>query len=188
VQLPVPYGRDQYETWVKIEKAIGVFDRHFNRVEKFDARKFSDPDNHDRRERRMMSRKQERWVENYTYFFGGLTEEEQQYRDYFESDHEEDPDDEYISGLLDDQDIAGEPMFNPKRYDFVETSHMTEPHENYEDMIEDKIFKYKYRQNADDPATFYRRQRRVIDRFWDRAQVRDTAVETDLYELYSRDA
>lgn len=75
-------------------------------------------------------------------------------------------------------------MFNPKRYDFVETSHMIEPHENYEDMIEDKIFKYKYRQNADDQATFYRRQRRVIDRFWDRAQVRDAAVETDLFDLY----
>ena len=78
-------------------------------------------------------------------------------------------------------------MFNPKRYDFVETSHEIEPHENYEDIIEDKIFKYKYRQNADDPATFYRRQRRVIDRFWERAQTRDPAVEKDLYELYQRD-
>jgi hypothetical protein len=75
--LPVPYGRDQYETWVKIEKAIGTFDRHFNRVEKYEARKFSDPDNHDRREMRMQTRKQERWVDNYTYFFGGMTEEEQ---------------------------------------------------------------------------------------------------------------
>jgi hypothetical protein len=84
-------------------------------------------------------------------------------------------------------DMAAENMFNPKRYDFVETSHIVEPHENYEDMIEDKIFKYKYRQNADDPANFTRRQRRVIDRFWDRAQVRDSAVEKDLYELYQRD-
>ena len=53
--------------------------------------------------------------------------------------------------------MAMEEEFNPKLYDFVETSHTREVHENYEDLIEDKIFKYKYRQNADDPETFYRR-------------------------------
>jgi hypothetical protein len=52
------------------------FDRIFNKVEKFDARKFVDPENHDRREERMLERKRKRWTENYTYFFGGLTEEE----------------------------------------------------------------------------------------------------------------
>jgi len=31
----------------------------------------------------MIDQKKKRWIENYTYFFGGLTEEEQQYRDYF---------------------------------------------------------------------------------------------------------
>jgi hypothetical protein len=45
-------------------------------VEKFHARKFVDPENHDRREARMLERKRQRWTENYTYFFGGLTEEE----------------------------------------------------------------------------------------------------------------
>ena len=54
--IPTPYGRDQYETWIAIEKAIKVFDRHFNRVEKFTARKFNDPDNHERREKRMTER------------------------------------------------------------------------------------------------------------------------------------
>ena len=46
IALKTPYGRDQYETWVAIEKSIKVLDRHFNRVEKFVARKFNDPDNH----------------------------------------------------------------------------------------------------------------------------------------------
>ena len=101
VQLPVPYGRESYETWIGIEKSIRKFDRLFNKVEKFEARKFSDPDNFDRRERRMRDRKKERLVENYTYFFGGLTEEEQQFRDYFETDNEEDPEDEYFENLLD---------------------------------------------------------------------------------------
>lgn len=77
ITFKLPYGRDTFETWVNIEKSIKKFDRLFNRVEKFEARKFSDPDNFERREKRMMQRKNERWVENYTYFFGGLTEEEQ---------------------------------------------------------------------------------------------------------------
>jgi hypothetical protein len=44
----------------------------------------------------MLERKRERWTENYTYFLGGLTEEEQQYRDYYESDLEEDPEDDHL--------------------------------------------------------------------------------------------
>ena len=74
--IPTPYGRDQYETWVAIEKAIAKLDRHFNRVEKFDTRRFNDPDNHDRREARMQERHRERMTDNYTYFFGRGTEEE----------------------------------------------------------------------------------------------------------------
>lgn len=73
----IPLGRDLYETWYQIEKSIMKFDRIFNKVEKFDARAMTDPANHERRERRMLDRKKERWVTNYTYFFGNLTEEEQ---------------------------------------------------------------------------------------------------------------
>ncbi len=32
---PVPFGKDLYETWFKIEKSIRKLDRIFNRVEKF---------------------------------------------------------------------------------------------------------------------------------------------------------
>ena len=75
--IPTPYGKDLYETWHKIEMSIRKFDRIFNRVEKYQARKFMDPENHERREQRMLDRKRHRWTENYTYFLGGLTEEEQ---------------------------------------------------------------------------------------------------------------
>ena len=75
--LPTPYGRDNYETWYNIELAIKKFDRIFNRVEKFHARKFNDPENHERREKRLTERKNQRWQDNYTYFLGNLTEEEQ---------------------------------------------------------------------------------------------------------------
>jgi hypothetical protein len=97
----MPYGRDNYETWVDIEKSIRKFDRLWNKVEKFEARKFSDPENYERREKRMVARRNVRLVENYTYYLGGLTEEEQQYRDYYETDLEEDPEDEAFESFLD---------------------------------------------------------------------------------------
>ena len=75
-QVKQPIGRDLFESWYDIEKSIMKFDRIFNRVEKFNARHMTDVRNHDRRERRMIERKNERWSKNYTYFSGNLTEEE----------------------------------------------------------------------------------------------------------------
>jgi hypothetical protein len=67
------------------------------------------------------------------------------YRDYYQTDIEEDPEDEKMEELIDDMRIAKEKQFNFKRFDFVETSLRYEPHENFEDVVENKIFKYKYR-------------------------------------------
>ena len=71
-----PLGKDIYENWWKIELAIRKFDRWFNRIERYESRYYLDPENHDRRENRMLERKRERWLNTYTYFFGTLTEEE----------------------------------------------------------------------------------------------------------------
>ncbi len=174
-----------YETWVAIERSIKKFDRLFNKVEKFDARKFSDPENHERREKRMLDRKRERWTENYTYFFGGLTEEEQLYRDYFQTDLENEPEDSYVEDLIDRREIAAGGDLDPKRFAFIETGLQHEVHENFEDIVEDKIFKFKYRQNADTPQIYARRMKRVISRFAERAAKRDPALEADLFDLYS---
>jgi hypothetical protein len=46
-----------YENWFNIEKSIIKFDRIFNKVEKFEARSMTDPINHERREKRMLQRK-----------------------------------------------------------------------------------------------------------------------------------
>ena len=64
---------------------------------------------------------------------------------------------------------------------------LSEPHENFEDVVEHKLFKYKYRQCNDDPQTYMRRQGRVIHRFKERAQQRDPALEQDLFDLYVQD-
>jgi hypothetical protein len=184
---PNPFGRDNYESWVGIEKSIRKFDRVWNKVEKFAARKFSDPDNFERREKRMQGRRNKRVVENYTYFFGGLTEEEQQYRDYFESDIENDPEDDAIEEFDDMHEMNMGGDFNPKLYEFVETSMKTEVHETFEDLISDKIFKYKYRQFADSVETYVTRMDRVRERFFDRALHRDTEVVQDLVGVYQAD-
>jgi len=185
--LPTPYGRDNYETWYQIELAISKFDRIFNRVEKFKARKFNDPENHERREKRMQERSQKRWTDSFTYFLGGLTEEEQQYRDYFQTDIEAEGEDEYLEELRDAERLAEEGQFDPKLYDFIDTGLLDEVHENYEDIIEDKIFKFKYRQNADPPHIFRERQMRMVGRFHERLADRDPSITQNLAELYDAD-
>lgn len=185
--LPTQYGRDNYETWYKIELAIAKFDRIFNRVEKFKARKFNDPENHERREARMSERSKQRWTENYTYFLGDLTEEEQKYRDYFETDIDRDAEDEFVEEMRDKDRLALDGQFDPKLYDFIDTGLDEEVHENYDDLVEDKIFKFKYRQCADSPALFQKRQQRMVDRFYDRLALRDPAVTQDLAQLFLDD-
>jgi len=49
-------------------------------------------------------------------------------------------------------------------------------HEDFTDYLEKKIFKFKYRQNNDDVDTYYRRQDRMIRRFFKRAETRDPAI------------
>ena len=61
-------------------------------------------------------------------------------------------------------------------------------HENYDDIVEDKIFKFKYRQFADDRLTFERRNRRMLDRFMERAKNRDPVLEQNLTDLLTADA
>ena len=164
------------------------FDRIFNKVEKFDARAMTDPINHERRERRLLDKKRERWITNYTFFFGNLTEEEQQYRDYFETEIEDDPEDDWIDEKLDEIHIASQGQFDPALYDFVDYTQVHDAHENFDDIVEKKLFKYKYRQNASNLSTYERRQYRVRDRFLERAKTRDPILEQNLNDLLASDS
>lgn len=55
-------------------------------------------------------------------------------------------------------------------------------------MIEDKIFKYKFRMNADPVEVYTRRETRRLERFGERLQHRDPRIEQNLSELYQRDS
>ena len=58
----LPIERSLYENWHAMELSMRKFDRIFNRVEKFEARKFNDPENHERREKRMLEGMRQRTV------------------------------------------------------------------------------------------------------------------------------
>lgn len=98
-----------------------------------------------------------------------------------------DPEDSKVEEMFDELEIARNGDFQFKHFDFVETSLVDEPHENYEDLIEHKIFKYKYRMCNDDQKTYERRQGRVLSRFYERARNRDPVLEKDLLEIFKRD-
>ena len=50
-----------------------------------------------------------------------------------------------------------------------------------------KIFKFKYRQNADNYELYEARNRRMIERFYERAKQRDPVLEQDLRALLGAD-
>ena len=97
---------------------------------------------------------------------------------------EEDPEDDQVDDWHDEQQVIATGQFAFKKYDFIETSMVHEPHEMYEDVIDQKIFKYKYRQCNETPEDYERKQDRVLNRFFERARARDPRLETDLFELY----
>lgn len=74
--IRTPTNKVDYETLIEAEKAIAKLDRQFNKLRRFEARKFLDPANHERREARMLQRKSERWDNQYPVYYNGLTEEE----------------------------------------------------------------------------------------------------------------
>jgi len=181
-------AKDVYETWVKIEKDILYFDRLYNRYEKFEGRRMFDPDNHERREKRMLQRKHDRLEESYTFYNGGLTETEQMYRDYYESDLEEFPDNDYINELNDNEILRMRGELDIKKYIFSESVAMEDTLSPVEDYIESLLFKFRYRQFSD--RNFDERHSRVLKRFSDRAKNRDSRIAKDLgdklEEIYSK--
>ena len=85
---------------MEAELLIKKLDRNFRKVVKFESRKYVDPLNHQRREKRMLERANKRWDSSYTLYTGNLTEEEQKYRDYFETDLENYREDERMEEVL----------------------------------------------------------------------------------------
>lgn len=170
--------KDVFETWLKIEKEILRFDRVYNRFEKFEGRKLFDPVNHERRERRMLERQAERVKENYTFYSGGLTEKEQMYRDYYESDLEDFPDNNSYNEKRDNLVLSASREFDINKYQFAEENTYHYLREPADSFIEKMLFKYRYREYSD--KDFKRRSERVWKRAFERSSSRDPHVVKNL--------
>ena len=174
----IKMDKDLYETWFKIERDILHFDRLYNRYEKFAGRKMFDPLNHERREKRMLQKQHDRLNENYTYYLNGLTEQEQMYRDYYESDLEDYPENEMRNEITDLSNLRGNEEFDLSRYNITESVAFDDTHAPVEDYVDKLIFKYKYRHVSD--AKFNERHQRMLKKFCDRAKTRDSRLVKDL--------
>jgi hypothetical protein len=170
--------KDVFETWLKIEKEILRFDRVYNRFEKFEGRKLFDPLNHDRRERRMLERQSERLNENYTFYSGGLTEKEQMYRDYYETDLEDFPDNNAYNEKRDNFILAASREFDINKYKFAEENTYHYLREPADSFVEKMLFKYRYREYSD--KDYKRRSERVSKRAFERSSSRDPHVVKNL--------
>jgi hypothetical protein len=106
------------------------------------------------------------------------------YRDYFQTDLEEYPEDEAIEEKMDEMSLASTGEFAFQNFDFMDLEYDHDATETIEDVVDKKIFKYKYRIANDSEDTYFRRQNRVVQRSLERAQNRDPAVETDLNQLF----
>ena len=81
-----PLSKLDYENLIQAEVIIRKLDRQFRKLTKFHTRKYIDAANHARREKRMIEKANKRWDNSYTIFSNDLTEDEQKYKDYFETD------------------------------------------------------------------------------------------------------
>jgi len=164
-----PMNKVDYEILIETEKTILKMDRLFRKVDKFNNRRYIDRENHERREKRMANRATERWENNYTVYYGGLTEEEQKYRDYYQTEIERDPEDEEVESKLDEIEVFSRGDYDLNKYDFQE-EYTRNPEEDATSFIEKKAFKFKYRIAKDDVATYTRRQSRMIAKQLNRLQ------------------
>ena len=176
----VTIAKEVYERWFEVEKAILTYDRVFNRYEKFIARAMFDPENHQRREKRMLERSAERNNDNFTYYFNGLTDFEQNYRDYYESDVEESNEHDFELEKRDMAYLRDSGDFHLEKWELEESTIIYNYTNAIDDILGKRLFKYKYRSVAD--PKFIDRNQRVLQRFIERSKKRDPKVTAQLGE------
>ena len=176
--------KELFERWIEVEKAILTYDRIFNRYEKFAGRAFFDPENHARREQRMQERIAARNNENYTYYFNGLTEFEQNYRDYYETDVEDTNEHDFEHEKRDLETLRSSGEFDLNNWELEESSIWVNYTNAIDDILGKRLFRYKYR-NVADPK-FVERNKRVLQRYIERSQNRDPIVTAQIGELIEK--
>jgi len=109
------------------------------------------------------------------------------YRDYYQTDIENENENESLEELNDKVTIGFDPEFDHDNFDFQELNLNYDHTEEIEDIIDEKIFKYKYRIANTDPENYFRRMDRVAARSIERATRRDPKVEANLHLLLDKE-
>ena len=150
-----------YENLVTAEVACEELDAHFRRVHKFKLRHMYDPENHERREARMLERAAERLGPNVTIYLNNANDDSIKYEDYFETDNEL----ELAKELTTDykgEAISAQPMrMENLKFQEVWTRDFRHDHQP---ILQQKIFKFKYRQALASQEEHARRENRMFER------------------------
>lgn len=159
----IPMSKLDFQTLLDAEAAIRKTDRMYTNLRKFHARMFVDPANHERREARMLKRSKRRQVDSYTVFFGGLSEKEQMFRDYFETELKENPEDEAVLEALDEEVVRSLPEYRVDMFDFQEL-YTRNPVQDASSIEEKLVFRFINRRCYDTVTDYERRQARLVER------------------------
>lgn len=155
----VHMNKDNYDNLVTAEVAIDELDNHFKKVHKFQLRQMYDSVNHARREARMIERANERLGDNLTIYSLRFTDDNIKYEDYFETDHELELAKEFNSNAkskaITDSSMRHE---NLKFQENWTTSYNSD----YQPLVQQKIFKFKYREALSTAEDHYRRENRMM--------------------------
>lgn len=182
---PFKSTRSEYEDHITAELAIRKLDRIFDKIKRFQKRAVMEPEDHERREARMLERAAKR-KDSFTMSIH-TTETELRFKDYYESDY--DSEEELMAELDEEQQLIVSGIFSFKNYDFCEegTDGSTQV---VEGVFEKKMFRFKHRKWNDDPASHFIRENRMINRFLERIKRRDPQIDFDgdKAEMYVEDS
>ena len=183
---PFRYTREEYEDLITTELAIKKLDRIFEKIKRFQQRAVMEPEEHERREARMLERAAKR--NNSFTMTINTTETEQRYKDYYESDY--DSEEELMFDQDEEHELIVSGIFNFKNYDFYEEG-TNESSQAVESVFGKKMFRFKHRKWNDDPSSHFIRENRMINRFLERTKKRDSQIDFDSGEadkyVYDRD-
>lgn len=169
VNYVIPMNKVDFQTLLTAEAAIRKTDRMYTNLRRFHARQFLDPLNHERREARMLKRAKRRQVDSYTVFFGGLSEQEQNIRDYFETDLKDQPHDEAALEAVDEEVVRALKDYKVGNYDFQEM-YTKRPTQDATSIEEKLVFRFVNRRCFDTVTDYERRQTRLVERSLERSR------------------
>lgn len=167
--------RHTYETLIDAEIALKKFDRQYKNLQKFHARQFLDLDNHDRREQRMLERHNQRQIDSYTVFFGGLSEEELMYKDYFQTDIEESGENEAFELSVDEEVVRSLPEYRTDNFRF-NASYSGVASDDTASIVDQIVFNFRNRRQIDSAEDYKRRQSRLVERQIERATTGNVSI------------